>query len=80
MKACHDRLSPSADLAAFNSTESAYDLADLRAALGIKQWNVFSHSYGTDLALIYMRQDPQGIRSVILDGLAPPSVASPGWT
>jgi pimeloyl-ACP methyl ester carboxylesterase len=80
VKACHDRLSPSADLAAFNSTESAYDLADLRAALGIKQWNVYSHSYGTDLALIYMRQDPQGIRSVILDGLAPPSVASPGWT
>jgi pimeloyl-ACP methyl ester carboxylesterase len=80
VKACRDRLAGGANLAAFNSTESAYDLADLRAALGIKQWDVYSHSYGTDLALIYMRQDPQGIHSVILDGVAPPSVASPGWT
>lgn len=80
VQACHDRLAPQADFTAFNSTESAYDLADLRAALGIKQWDVYSHSYGTDLALIYMREDPQGIHSVILDGVVPPSVASPGWT
>ena len=80
VKACHDRLAPNADFAAFNSTESAYDLADLRAALGINQWDVDAHSYGTDLALIYMRQDPQGIHSVILDGVAPPSIATPGWT
>ncbi|MFC7450049.1 alpha/beta hydrolase [Rhodococcus daqingensis] len=79
-KACRERLAPIADLAAFNSTESAYDLIDLRKALGIEQWNVYSHSYGTDLALIYMRQDAQAIRSVTLDGVTPPSVASPGWT
>jgi pimeloyl-ACP methyl ester carboxylesterase len=78
--ACHDRLAGGADLAAFNSTESSYDLADLRTALGIKQWNMFSHSYGTDLALMYMRHDPQGIRSVILDGVVPPPLATPGWT
>ena len=78
--ACHDRLAGGADLAAFNSTESGYDLADLRTALGIKQWDVFSHSYGTDLALMYMRHDPQGIRSVILDGVVPPTLATPGWT
>ncbi len=51
-KACHDRLAPNADFAAFNSTESGYDLADLRAALGIEQWDVDGHSYGTELALI----------------------------
>jgi pimeloyl-ACP methyl ester carboxylesterase len=78
--ACRNRLATSHDLAAFNSTESAYDLADLRSALGIRQWNVFSHSYGTDLALVYMRQDPQAIRSVTLDGVTPPSVAALGWT
>ncbi|WP_231987799.1 alpha/beta fold hydrolase [Mycobacterium sp. 852002-51152_SCH6134967] len=80
VRACRDRLAPEADFAAFNSTESAYDLADLRSALGIDQWNVFSHSYGTDLALIYMRHDADGIRSVTLDGVAPPSAATPGWT
>ncbi|MEV4334524.1 alpha/beta fold hydrolase [Streptomyces sp. NPDC049597] len=46
-----------------------------RVALGIKQWNVFGISYGTDLALIYMREHPQGIRSVGIDGILPPSKA-----
>jgi pimeloyl-ACP methyl ester carboxylesterase len=80
VKTCHDRLAGTADLAAFNSTESAYDLIDLRNALHVNQWNVDSHSYGTDLALIYARLDAQGIRSLALDGLTPPSIASPGWT
>jgi pimeloyl-ACP methyl ester carboxylesterase len=79
--ACHDRLTAEGvDLAAYNTTESATDLADLRTALGIREWNVFSHSYGTDLALTYMRRYPQGVRSVTLDGVVPPSVATPGWT
>ncbi|MBF9068994.1 alpha/beta fold hydrolase [Streptacidiphilus fuscans] len=81
VSACRDRLAgEGVDLAAYNSSESAADLADLRTALGIREWNVFSHSYGTELALTYMRRYPQGIRSVTLDGVVPPSVATPGWT
>jgi len=80
VKTCHDRLAGGADLSAFNSTESAYDLIDLRNALHLNQWNVFSHSYGTDLALIYSRLDPPAIRSLVLDGATPPSIASPSWT
>ncbi|OBK26615.1 hydrolase [Mycobacterium asiaticum] len=79
-KSCHDRLAADADLAAFNSTESAYDLIDLRNALHVNQWNVFSHSYGTDLALIYSRLDAGSVRSMVLDGSTPPSIASPSWT
>lgn len=79
-KTCHDRLAGGADLAAFNSTESAYDLIDLRNALHLNQWNVFSHSYGTDLALIYSRLDAQAIRSLAMDGMTPPSIANPSWT
>lgn len=75
-KACRDRLvGLGADLSAYNDTESAADYADLRVALGIKQWNVFGISYGTHLALIYMRQHPRGIRSVGIDGILPPSRA-----
>lgn len=78
---CRNRLtSKGVDLAAYNTFESAADVADLRKALGIRQWNVYGHSYGTDLALVYMRLYPQGIRSVTLDGVVPPSVASLGWT
>ncbi len=80
VKSCHDRLAGDADLASFNSTENAYDLIDLRNALHLNQWNVFSHSYGTDLALIYARLDAAGIRSMVLDGMTPPSLASPSWT
>lgn len=73
---CREQLSGrGADLSAFNSTESAADYADLRVALGIKQWNVFGISYGTDLALIYMREHPEGIRSAGIDGILPPSKA-----
>jgi pimeloyl-ACP methyl ester carboxylesterase len=74
VKTCHDRLADGTDLSAFNSTESAYDLIDLRNALHVNQWNVFSHSYGTDLALTYARLDPQGMRSLVLDGVTPPSL------
>ncbi|QEV03102.1 alpha/beta fold hydrolase [Streptomyces viridifaciens] len=75
-RACHDELEArGVDLGAYNSTESAADYADLRVALGVEQWNVFGISYGTDLALLYMRLHPKGIRSVGIDGVLPPSLA-----
>lgn len=62
--------------------ESADDLEDLRIALHIARWNVYGISYGTDLALTYMRQHPGGIRSVAIDGVFPPSLAggAAAWT
>ncbi|GAA4881734.1 alpha/beta fold hydrolase [Kitasatospora terrestris] len=76
-RACRDRLTGlGADLGAYNSTESAADYADLRRALGIREWNVFGISYGTDLALLYQRLHPEGLRSVGIDGVLPPSLAS----
>jgi pimeloyl-ACP methyl ester carboxylesterase len=70
------------DLSAFNTLESSDDLDDLRLALGIQQWNVFGISYGTDLALTYMRRHPKGIRSVGIDGIFPPPLAGgvAAWT
>ncbi|MFC9612636.1 alpha/beta fold hydrolase [Streptomyces sp. NPDC056938] len=80
-KACHDRLAARGnDLSAYNDTESAADYADLRAALRIKQWNLYGISYGTDLALIYMRLHPEGLRSVGIDGILPPSKAGSAAT
>jgi pimeloyl-ACP methyl ester carboxylesterase len=63
---------------------NALDLQDIRRALGYAQWNVHGHSYGTRLALVAMRDAAEGIRSVILSGPYPTSVALwfnvPGWT
>jgi len=70
------------DLSAYNSLESADDVEGLRLALGIAKWNVYGISYGTDLALNYMREHPQGIRSVGIDGVFPPPIAGgvASWT
>ncbi|MEU1430232.1 alpha/beta hydrolase [Nocardia sp. NPDC005746] len=80
VRECRDRLARGTDLTAMNSTESTADLIDLRKALGIGKWSVFSHSYGTDLALIYLRSDAAAISAVAFDGVTPPSVAALGWT
>jgi pimeloyl-ACP methyl ester carboxylesterase len=72
--ACRERIAPTgADLAAYNTIENAADIADLRVALGIEQWNVYGVSYGTDLALQLLRDHPEGIRSVVLDSVVPPN-------
>src|SRR5262249_14456787 len=56
---------------AYNTTEAATDSAELRTALGIREWHVLGHSYGTYLAQELMRTHPDGIRSVFLEGITP---------
>lgn len=76
-RACLRRtLATGAELSAYNSIENAADVADLRRALAIPEWDVYGGSYGTQLALTMMRYYPQGIRAVTLDGLVPPNLVS----
>lgn len=63
------------DLSAYNSLETARDIEDLRVALGHQKWNLFGHSYGTRLALTYLREFPQSVRSVLLDSVLPPEAS-----
>ncbi len=65
-------LAKGVDLDGYTSEETADDIDDLRQALGVKQWNVFGHSYGTRLALTVLRDHPQGVRAVMLDSVLPP--------
>lgn len=53
------------------------DLDAVRAALGYETINLWGASYGTRAALEYLRQFPQRVRSVVLDGVAPPDMALP---
>ena len=62
------------DLADFNTINNAHDVYDLMVALDYPEWNLFGVSYGTRLALNIMRDFPQGVRSVIIDGVYPPVV------
>lgn len=70
------------DLGAYNTLESADDLEALRVALAIPKWNLYGISYGTDLALTYMRLHSGGIRAVAIDGVFPPPLAggAAAWT
>jgi pimeloyl-ACP methyl ester carboxylesterase len=72
---CRTRLADDIiDLSAYTSAESVADLADLRAALRYDRWNLYGLSYGARLALTVMRDRPDGLRSVILDGVYPPNI------
>ena len=75
VRSCRDRLvGEGIDLSAYNTTENAADIAELRTALGIAEWNVYGVSYGSDLALQLLRDHPDGIRSIVVDSLVPPQV------
>jgi pimeloyl-ACP methyl ester carboxylesterase len=79
--ACRRRLvDQGIDLDAYNTTENERDFVDLRSALGIRQWNVYGYSYGTDLTLSMMRVYPDGIRSATIDSVVPPNIVSLPWT
>ena len=72
---CRERwVEDGVDFGAYNSAESAADVADLRMALGYDEWDLYGVSYGTRLALTVMRDHPEGVRSVILDSTYPPEV------
>lgn len=75
---CYDRLSADGiNLDAYNTRENAADVAALRDALGIAEWDLLGISYGTRLALAVMRYHPEGVRAVILDSPFPPNADTP---
>lgn len=70
--ACAARLASNGiDLTEYHSVNSANDLEAMRILLGIEQWNVLGISYGTRLAQTLIRLYPDGVRSVVLDGIVP---------
>jgi pimeloyl-ACP methyl ester carboxylesterase len=69
VKKCREKYD--ADLSLYTTTIAMDDLDDVRAYLGYDKINVYGGSYGTRAALVYMRQHPDRVRSVILDGVAP---------
>jgi pimeloyl-ACP methyl ester carboxylesterase len=66
------------DLSQYNTVATVHDLEDLRKVLGYDSWNLWGLSYGSRVALEYLRVAPSAIRSVILDGPAPPN--APRWS
>lgn len=65
------------DLAQYTTSAWIDDLEAVRTALGYERWNVWGGSYGTRVAQEYLRRHPARVRTLILDGVAPPSMIIP---
>ena len=59
------------DLAAYNTVESAADIADLKKVLKIDSLTLFGVSYSGGLMLTVLRNHPEGIKSLLLNSPLP---------
>lgn len=68
---CLAEVEKNADPRQYTTTVAAHDLEDLRLALGAPQFDLVGVSYGTRMAQQYLMRFPDGVRSVVLDSVAP---------
>ena len=59
----------------FTTSAAVRDLDAVRQRLGYQRLNLYGISYGTRVAQHYLRRYPQRVRSVVLDGVLPPTLA-----
>jgi pimeloyl-ACP methyl ester carboxylesterase len=70
MQACIDEAAAQGiNLSGYNTNENAADVNSIRQALGYDQIILYGQSYGTQLAQFVMRNHPEILESVILDGI-----------
>jgi pimeloyl-ACP methyl ester carboxylesterase len=70
---CHERLGKAGlDLTRYNTKAIVEDLRQLIEQLGYQSWNLFAVSYGTRVALDFIRDRPGGTHAIILDSVYPP--------
>jgi pimeloyl-ACP methyl ester carboxylesterase len=62
------------DASQYTTSAFVADLDAVREALGYRRWNIWGGSYGSRAAQEYLRRYPEHVRSVVLDGVAPPSM------
>ena len=59
----------------YTTTVGMHDIDAARAALGYEKVNLYGGSYGTRAAQVYLRLFPEHVRSVVLDGVVPQTLA-----
>lgn len=68
---------PHGDLRHYTTAVAMQDAEAVRQALDAEHINLIGGSYGTRAALEYLRQYPQRVRRVVLDGVAAPDMVLP---
>ena len=71
---CLQRYEGKADTRFYTTSDYIRDLEHVRKALGIAQFNLAGGSYGTRVALEYLRRHPGAVRSVFIDSVVPPEL------
>ncbi len=77
VRACRESLERDADLAQYTTSASVEDLEEIRNALGYEQLTLVGGSYGTRLAMEYVRRYESRVRAVVLDGPVTPAMHAP---
>jgi pimeloyl-ACP methyl ester carboxylesterase len=77
VRACREQLEKVADLKQYTTSIAIEDFDDVRRALGYEKINLYGGSYGTTVALAYLRQYREHVRSAILAGVAPTNLKLP---
>lgn len=72
LRECADHWGAAAELSAYNTLESVADLEALRVALRAEELTLWGISYGTHLALAYLREHPEKVHRAILAGVEGP--------
>jgi pimeloyl-ACP methyl ester carboxylesterase len=79
VRRCRLTLEKAADLSQFTTANAVADLDTVRSRLGYPKIDLFGLSYGTRLALAYMRSYPERVRSAVLIGTLPDGKKLPLW-
>ena len=77
VRKCRTELETKADLTLYTTTIAMDDIDEVRAALGYDKINLFGGSYGTRAAMVYLRQHPKSVRTVMLQGVSPTNMHLP---
>lgn len=77
VRLCRDSLSRQADLTMYTTSIIADDIEAVRRDFDWPALNLYGTSYGSRVALAYLRQHPTSVRALVLKAVAPPAMVAP---
>lgn len=77
VRRCREHLVKDNDLAQYTTAAIADDVDEVRSALGYAKVNLLGASYGTRVALVYLRRHPEVVRTVNLHAAVPMDARGP---
>lgn len=73
----YNRLSKEYDLTKYGTSNATLDIETVRKAMGYSKINIYATSYGTRLALSYIKNFSSNVRTATLKGIVPDNLVIP---